>query len=207
MVADAIPLVAQEEDFSNPKELRIRGLTTLPTSLEDSQARVDCRLREVARRLKQGDHQGLVDILDDHPSLIAHRWVRQELVRWLATRRSYRKPGRKTGTFFRRALVIAGIIEELLRRGLAPNKEQAFNWFADHEHMSYDAAKYQYYQAWKDERFKPILFEINSEGRLRTDKETSEILSNAEVLEPGKTITHTLAEFSEGPLTVTFSGL
>ena len=90
MVADAVPLVAQEEDFSNPQELQIRGLTTFATSLEEAQARIDGLLREVDQRLRKGDHQGLVDILDDHPQLVAHPWVRPELVKWLATGRSYR---------------------------------------------------------------------------------------------------------------------
>lgn len=63
MVADAVPLVAQEEDFSNPKEVRIRGLTALTTSPQEAQAHIDGQLREVERRLKLGDHQGLVDIL------------------------------------------------------------------------------------------------------------------------------------------------
>jgi hypothetical protein len=207
MVADAVPLVAQEEDFSNPQELQIRGLTTFATSLEEAQARIDGLLREVDQRLRKGDHQGLVDILDDHPQLVAHPWVRQELVKWLATGRSYRKPGRRRGSVYRRALVVAGIVEELIRRGLAENKERAFCWLADHHYMSYDAAKYQYYQAWNDERFKPILFNLAAEPKSVSGQEFFDIHSKAEVLKAGQSITRTLAKLPEGPVTATFFGL
>ena len=207
LVADGVPLLAQEEDLTNPKEVLVRGIETLPTSIEDAQARVNGRLQEVERRLKRGDHQGLVDILDDHPRLIAHPWVRAELIKWLATGRSYRKRGRRRRTFFRCALVIAGIVEELIRRGLAANKEQAFHWLADHWQMSYDSAKFQCYQAWKDERFKPILFEIASSQRVQTSEEITQVLSSAKMVKSGTSVTRTLAEFQEGPLTLTIEGL
>ncbi len=206
LVAYGVPLVAPEEDFSDPKQIRIRGLTTLAASLGDAQSRAEGRLKAVKQRIRQGDHQGLVNLLDDYPEFIAHPWVRKEWIKWIATGRSFRKPGRRMGSVIRHPLIVAGMVDELVRRGWAKNKHKAFEWLDEHLCINYDMVKEQYYRAWSEERFRAVLIENPVGARSRTPDEIEHTIDQAETLESGKTITR-VVEMPRGPHSATFRGL
>jgi hypothetical protein len=75
-----------------------------------------------------GDHQALVTLIDDYPEFVNDPWVNDELVKWLATGRSYRKPGRQTGSFIRHPLVVVEAVDELLKRDLVDSKAEALDF-------------------------------------------------------------------------------
>ena len=156
---NGIPLVADEERLGRSRKISIRGVTTLPTSLEDAHSRTQDQLKAVRRRLTQGDHQALVDLLDDHPEFSSDPWVRDELLKWRRTGRSYRKPGRKKGSFIFHPLVIAGVVEELKERGWVKNNERAFRWLEKYWAIGYQTARDHYYRAWREARFKAVLID------------------------------------------------
>jgi len=154
-----------------------------------------------------GDHQALVNLIDDRPEFVNDPWVKDELVKWLATGRSYRRRGRQTGSFIRHPLVLVGAVDELLKRDWVNSKAEAFRWLQDRGWASANTARDAYYQTPRDDRFNAALLQNTDQTKSITDEEFNHAVSEAVVLEPGKTITHTLAEFPEGPLTLTFEGL
>ena len=201
------PQFAPEENFRTPKHVRLRGVTTLPTTFDDARLNTEARIRHVRYRLRMGDHQALVNLIDDSPEFVNDPWVKDELVKWLATGRSYRRPGRQMGSFIRHPLVVVGAVDELLKRDWVDSKAEAFRWLQDRGWLSANTARDTYYQSPREERFQAALFQDTHQARLITEEELDHAVSEAVVLEPGKTITHTLAEFPEGPLTLTFEGL
>ena len=203
---NGIPLVADDETLGNSNKIGIRDVTTLPTSLDDAHSRTQDQLKAVRHRLKLGDHQALVDLLDDHPEFSTHPWVLNELLKWRCTGRSYRKPGRKKGSFVFHPLVIVGVVKELKKRGWAKTNESAFEWLYDHWAIGYETARYQYYRTSKQARFKAVLMQGPIGGGVRTPEQIEETIDRAELLETGKTIVRTV-ETPDGPLTMTFRGL
>ena len=103
--------------------------------------------------------------------------------------------------------MVAAVVEELLKRGLVNSKAAAFPWLAERGWLSATAARDSYYRAWREERFKPVLIQDPSRTRQITKEEFNQAVTNAVMLESGKTITHTLAQSPKGPLTLTFEGL
>jgi hypothetical protein len=206
LIAHGILHVAPEEDFSTPKHVRVRGVTTLQTSIENAQRRSDEWTRNVREQLRRGDHQALVDLLYDRPEFGADPWMLKEYLKWRATGRSYQKRGRKMGSFTRHPLMVAAVVEELLKRDLVNSKAAAFPGLEKRRWLSATAARDSYYRAWREERFKPVLIQDRSRARLITEQEFNQAIGSAVVLESGATITHTLAQFPEGPVTMTFDG-
>ena len=207
LIAYGIFHVAPEENFSTPKHVQIRGRTTLPTTVEDAQRRAEDRIRYVKYRLRRGDHQALVNLLYDRPEFITDPWVRKELLKWRATGRSYQRRGREMGSFIRHPLVVVAVVEELLQRGRVKSKAEAFSWLEDRGWLSAAALRDSYYRARREERFKPVLIPNPNRAKLITEVEFHQAISGAVPLEPGKTITHTLADFPEGTLSLTLEGL
>ena len=201
-----IPTVAAADTIENSKTISVQGVTTLPSSAKEAHLRSQSLLKRVRQRIRQGDHQALVDLLDDHPEFSAHPWVRDELLKWRRTERSFRKRGRKVGSFRFHPLVIAGVVEELKERGWATTDDAAFEWLAHNWPIAYDTARDKYYRARREERFKAVLIENPIGANTRTAAEIEEIIDQAETLETGSTITRTV-ETSEGPFTITFQGL
>jgi len=207
LVAYGILHVAPEENFSTPNRVRVRGVTTLQTTIENAQRRADDWTRHVWNRLRRGDHQALVDLLYDRPEFDADPWMLKEFHKWRATGRSYQKRGRKVGSFVRHPLMIAAVVEELLTRGLVNSKAAAFPWLEKRGWLSATAARDSYYRALREERFKPVLIRDPSRARVITAEEFNQAVSSAEILKPGHTITHTLAESPKGPVTMTVEDL
>jgi hypothetical protein len=111
------------------------------------------------------------------------------------------------GSFIRHPLMVAAVVEELLKRGLVNSKAAAFPWLEERGWLSATAARDSYYRAWREERFKPVLIQDASRMRQITKEEFHQAISDAVPLESGKTITHTLDEFPEGRVTLALEGL
>ncbi len=199
--ARGVPFFRPDGNFSS-RELKIRGFTTFACSPVQSLSRAEERLRAVQQQVKRGRHQELVHLLDEHPEFIAKSWVRGALVKWLETGRSYRQRGRPKGSLCN-PLITAGVVTELIGSKSGITKAEAFQWVADHLHMSCDTVRDQYYNARNQERFRPLLISTD-------DRETPISLhenDDAELVTSGKSITRTLAQSEEGPMTITFHGL
>ena len=203
----SIPLIAEDEDLSTPKRVKAQGLTTSATTVEDAQQRAEEKIGYVKRRVERDDFQALVKLIDDRPDFVADQWVLDTLLKWRATDEPYRNRGRKMASFIRHPLLIAALVEELLRRGWVNSKAAAFRWLENRGWLSATAARDSYYQALSDDRFMAVLIQNPVGARLQSEQEISKSVSEAELLESGKTITRTLAEFPEGPLTLTLEGL
>ena len=207
LATSGVALIAPEADVTDPTNLDASGVTTLPMSLDQAMSRAEEQLLAVKRAVKEGNHQPLVNLLDDHPEFSAHPWVQNQLVKWRSTGRSYRKRGRTRGSFEWHPLVIVAVVRALKQRNLATSNEDAFEWLVDNWGIRYETVRYQYYRAWREHRFRAVLFQTPFWRIQHTPEEYKQMLAEAEPLEPGKSITRKLADFPEGPLTVTFEGL
>ena len=103
--------------------------------------------------------------------------------------------------------MVAAVVDELLLRGQVKSKAEAFRWLEDRGWLSATALRDSYYQARRQERFKAALVQNPDRARLITESEFNQAVSGAVMLDSVKTITHTLAEFPEGTLILTFEGL
>lgn len=200
-----IPQIADNDPLKNSGAICAEGISTLPTSIDEANERSQAMLRHVRNRIRHGDHQALVNLLDDHPEFSAHAWVRQELIKWRRSGRSFRKRGRTRGSVTFHPIVIAGVVSELKKRDLTDTNERAFEWLARTWPISYDTARSKYYQARREERFKAVLIEDPISATLRSAEEIEETVDEAELLEPGKEIKRTV-ETPGGVVKIAFQG-
>lgn len=207
LTAYGIPHIATADTLKSPNQVTVQGVTTLSTSIDRAVRGAEDRIRYVKHRLRLGDHQALVNLLDDRPEFVTDTWILHELLKWLSTGRSYRKRGRKVGTFVRHPLIVAAVVNELLNRNEVNNKAAAYDWLEKHGWLSHSAAKESYSQATREERFRAVLIRNPVGSKFRSDEEISRLLTDAKLIEPGMTATYTLATFREGALTVTFEGI
>ena len=201
-----IATIADTDTIENFKSIRVRSVSTLPTSTNDAKSRSQDLLKHVRQRIRQGNHQALVNLLDEHPEFSAHPWVSSELLKWQRTGRSLRKRGRRKGSFSFHPLVIASVVEELKKRGWAKTNESAFEWLSNHWAIGYDTARDQYYQAWREERFKAVFIENPNGTKFRTAGDIEKSIKRAELLQTGDTLVRAI-ETPDGLLSITFRGL
>ncbi len=188
-----------------PKEIEISGLTTMETSVEEAQRRSDGMLKIVFQQLKEGNHQELVNLLDEHPQFIAVPRIRYELGKWVTSGRSYRQPGRPRKGALRHPLIVAGIVGELMSGDLRMNKGDAFARVADWLCISASTARDYYYDARCQERFKPILMRTGPRITTPIEANLGQAIETAELLECGKKVRRTLAHTADGSIVATFS--
>lgn len=204
LVACGVPTLNPALQKVSPKEIEISGFTTVETSVEEAQRRSDGMLKAVFQQLKKGNHQALVNLLDEHPQFIAVPRIRYELVKWVATGRSYRQPGRPRKGALRHPLVVAGIVDELMTGDLQMNKGDAFACVADWLCISASTARDHYYDARIQERFKPFLMRTGPRITTPLAGNLGQVLETAELLECGKEVRRTLANTADGNIVATF---
>ena len=205
LVAHGVPTLNLAVNQVGPKEIGISGYTTLETTIEDAERRSEGILKAVFRQLEKGNHQALVNLLDEHPQFVAVPRIRYELTKWIATRRSYRQPGRPRKGALRHPLVIAGMVDELTSGKFGIKKGDAFEWVADHLCISASTARDHYYNANNQARFKPFLMQTGPQTTTQENNILQQLLETAEILEPEISVTHTLGETEDGKITVTFN--
>ncbi len=205
LVAYGVPTLNPAVHKVSPKEIEISGFTTLETSVEEAQRRSDGMLKAVFQQLKKGNHQELVNLLDEHPQFIAVPRIRYELAKWVASGRSYRQPGRPRKGALRHPLIVAGIVDELMSGDLQMNKGEAFACVADWLCISASTARDYYYDARSQERFKPILMRTGPRITTPIEANLGQAIETAELLECGKKVRRTLANTADGNIVATFS--
>ena len=205
LVACGVPTLNPAVQKVSPKEIEISGFTTVETSVEEAQRRSDGMLKAVFQQLKKGNHQALVNLMDEHPQFIAVPRIRHELARWIATERTYRQPGRPRKGALRHPLIVAGIVDELMSGELQMSIGDAFACVACWLCISANTARDHYYNARHQERFKPLLMQTGSRITTPIDENLGQLIETAEFLECGEAVRRTLANTVEGKIVATFS--
>ncbi len=200
-----MPLVADSEDFSDRDLIRVKGVTTLETSAKQALRLADAMLRPVRQDLRNRRCRELLKLLETRPEFSAHPWVREEVLNWIGTGRSFTKRGRRIGTFKRHPLTVAAAVDEVITRQWASNRERAFVWLADNDWLDYDAAKKRYYQAIGEERFRAVLLQNSIWSTVKPRLKARRLIRRADQLHAGQSITRTLFESPSGPVTVTLT--
>ena len=216
MVFPGVPIPAEGELSSrsargkgprsvNLKELPIQGVSTLPGSVGEAERQADALLKHCRQCVRGGNTTAIIDLLEANPAFILDAWVREKLVQFARAGRLRRKRGRPRGRFLAHPLVVVGLVEECLARGLAKNRYKAFakvaEWVA---FLSRDRVKQLFYQAWREERFRAILLKFPEFAQPVTVEEMTGRLRNAESLRPGSKITQTMKHPQLGPVEITF---
>ncbi len=207
LVAYGVPTLSPAVHQVGPKEIEISGFTTMETSVEEAQRRSDGMLKVVFQQLKEGNHQELVNLLDEHPQFIAVPRIRYELGKWVTSGRSYRQPGRPRKGALRHPLIVAGIVGELMSGALRMNKGDAFARVADWLCISASTARDYYYDARCQERFKPILMRTGPRITTPIEANLGQAIETAELLECGKKVRRTLANTADVSIVATFSAI
>ena len=85
------------------------------------------------------------------------------------------------------------------------SKGDAFECVADWLCISASTARDHYYNARRQERFKPLLMQTGPQMTTPIEENHGQALETAELLECGKPVRRTLANIAEGDIVVTFS--
>ena len=205
IVIPGVPLIDKSEDFSDSEQVRIAGLRTLETSAKRALRLADEMLKPVRQDLRNGRCKELLKLLETRPEFIDHPWVREEVRKWARTGRLFTKRGRRIGSFEMHPLIVASAVDELVVRQWASSRERAFIWLAEHGWLEYETAKKQYYQAIREQRFRAVLLQNSIWSTPRPRLKARRLIRRADQLHAGQSITRTLYEFPEGPLTVTLT--
>lgn len=212
MVFPAVPIptnevlsgASKDADSINLDPLLIQGVSTLPGSVEGAERKTEALLSECRRLVASRDFPGFLDLLDVNPLLTVDRGVRETLYKLAKQGRLHRRRGRPRGDYKKvHPLVAAGLIEQLVANGDAPNPEQAFCKLEKLGVLPYGTAKDYYYQVLREERYKPVLHTYPELARPATEGEVAE-LHHAETLQPGGRITRTVEDAQLGTVEMTF---
>lgn len=212
MIFPVVPIPAKEVLSGAPKDadsinldpLLIQGVSTLPGSVEGADRKTEALLSECRRRVERRDFAGLLDLLDVNPLLTADRRVRETLYKFAKQRRLHRRCGRPRGDYKKvHPLVVAGLVDQLIANGDAPNPEQAFWELEKLGVLPYGTAKDYYYQVLREKRYKPLLLTCPELARPATDEEVA-ALHHAEALRPGGKITRTVDDPQFGAVEINF---
>ena len=193
MIFPVVPIPANEVFSGVPKDtgsmsldpLLIRGVSTLPGSVEGAERKAEALLSECRRLVKVRNIPAFLDLLDVNPSLTADYWVRETLYKLAKQRRLHRRRGRPRGDYKKiHPLVAAGLVEQLVVNGDAPNPEQAFGKLEELDVLPHGTARDYYYQVLMEERYKPILLTCPELARQATEEEVA-ALHHTETPGPG----------------------
>lgn len=205
IVIPGVPLIANSEDFSDREQIRITGVRTLETSAERALRLADKMLKPVRKDLRYGRCKELLKLLETRPEFNDLPWVREEVRKWVGTRRSFTKRGRRMGSFETHPLVTVATVDELVVRQWASKRHPAFAWLAENGWLEYETAKSQYYRAMREDRYRAVLLRNSIWSTPRPRLKARRLIRRAEQLYPSKSVTRTLQESHKGALTVTFT--
>lgn len=164
----------------------IRGLRTSTASVGGAERLSRVVLRDLERAVHGGDRTAVWKALRDRPELILVSGIRDTLSRWIANG-SLRAPrGRPRGMTTWSPPVVAGLVDHLLAIGAARSREHAFSRLAPLG-LSYDSAKRLNAQAFREQRFRPLLL-LDEEHARPVDDGDLRWMAGAEPLRPGAPI-------------------
>ena len=187
------------------QELSVVGAKSFDGNVEDAFARTHRLLRECRDKVAGGDPWALLDLLDVCPDLIADIWVLETLLMLFRKGELKRRRGRPFSGYNIHPLVVVGLVDTLVSTGEAASLEKAFYTLAAYKFLSYNEAKRRYHAARRDDRFKPIIMQLEGQVKLISAKDMDRELAGAEVLMPGQKISHTVEDPDLGPVTITIT--
>lgn len=184
----ALPDAAPEDrdECCWPPEFPIVGIWARPTCPERARRQAEELLRHCRHRLRSGDREAVLDLLDLNPEFICVPWVRDELLRSIEGGLPLRRRGRPRGRYKMHPLVVVGLVEHLIGTGQVPNREQAFLKLYELRVIGYESARECYYRGLREKRFEAVLMEFPELRRVIAEEEASALLQAAELVRPGK---------------------
>ena len=196
--------IPPEENALSLKELSIQGVSTLPQSINNAEGKADELLKECRRCIRKRDFSTFLSRLDAYPALIEDRWVREMVFKLAKQDRLRRRSGRPDACYNIYPLIVVGLVEQLITRGQVPNREQAFLTLEALGIMSYERAKYFFYRARREKRFRAILLKSAELAHVVTAEDMAARCRDAETLDPGGKITRTAEDPKLGTVEITF---
>ncbi len=190
------------------KNYLIEGAKTFPASVDSASAYTNELLRECRQRFKRrSDPAAIMNLLNDHPWLIAEPWVCENFFKFMHSGRLRRSRGRPRGTFTVHPLLIYGLVQECIAAKLEKNRHRAFDWVSDRLGcVCPDRVKQLYDQAMQDSRFRAILLEFSDQAHPATSDEVA-YLETAERLQPGVSVTWMAKHPALGTVEAVFEAL
>lgn len=164
----------------------IRGIRTHTTCVDEAERLSRVVLRDLERAIRCGDRTYVAKALQDRPELILVRSIRSTLSRWISNG-SLRPPrGRPRGSAAWCPPVVAGLVDHLVSTGGARNRENAFASLSVLG-LSYDSAKRLYWQASREQRFRPLLL-LDEELARPVEDRDRRWMASAQPLLPGRPV-------------------
>jgi hypothetical protein len=189
------------------QEFPITGARTLPCTTEGATREAAEMLEACKARVNRGESWALTELLDANPAFIADGWVRHTLGQFIEQGIPLRRRGRIRGKYQFHPLIVVGLVEYLLNKGVAGSIDQAFHRLEELRILAYDAAKELYYRTRREDRFRPIVLELPELARRVSAEELAALFPYVEMLEAGSRVTRTFNDPVRGDVELTFQAL
>jgi hypothetical protein len=189
------------------REFPIAGARTLPCTTEGARREAAEMLETCKARVQHGESWALMELLDANPAFIADGWVQRTLGQFIEQRVPLRRRGRIRGKYQFHPLIVVGLVEYLLKKGVAGSIDQAFHRLEELRILAYDAAKELYYRTRREDRFRPIVLEFPELARRVSAEELAALFPYVEMLEAGSRVTRTFHDPVRGDVEVAFQAL
>ena len=195
------------DQIRTSQEFPIAGARTLPCTTEGATREAAEMLAACKARVARGEGWALTELLDANPAFIADDWVRHTLGQFIQQGMPLRRRGRIRGKYQFHPLIVVGLVEYLLKTGVAGSIDQAFHRLEELRILAYDAAKELYYRTLREDRFKPIVLEFPELARRVSAEELATLFPYVEMLDAGSRITRTFRDPERGDTEVAFQAL
>ncbi|MEX2223217.1 MAG: hypothetical protein WEG40_15600 [Candidatus Rokuibacteriota bacterium] len=195
------------DQIRTSQEFPIAGARTLPCTTEGATREAAEMLEACKARVAGGDRWALTELLDANPAFIADSWVRYTLGRFIEQGVPLRRRGRIRGKYHFHPLIVVGLVEYLLKKGVVPSVDQAFHRLEELRILAYDAAKELYYRTRREDRFRPIVLEFPELARRVSAEELAALFPYVEMLDAGSRITRQFRDPERGDVEVAFQAL
>jgi hypothetical protein len=186
------------------QEFPIAGARTLPCTTAGATREAAEMLEACKTRVKRGESWALTELLDANPAFIADGWVRQTLGQFIEQGVPLRRRGRIRGKYQFHPLIVVGLVEYLLNKGVVGSIDQAFLRLEKLRILAYDAAKELFYRTRREDRFRPIVLEFPELARRVSAEELAALFPYVEMLEAGSRVTRTFRDPVRGDVEVIF---
>jgi len=210
----SLPLIPRLSDDPLPvDQLRmggdfsIAGARTLQCTAERAEREAEEMLKICRARLSRGERWALTELLDANPAFIADGWVRRTFGQFIEQGVPLRRRGRVRGKYHFHPLVVVGLVEYLLEKGVVKSIDRAFRHLEELRVLAYDAAKELFYRTRQEDRFKPILLRFPELARRVSAQELAALFPQVEMLEPGSPVVRRFRDPERGEMEVVFRAL
>ncbi len=186
------------------QEFPIAGARTLPCTTEGATREAAEMLEACKARVNRGERWALTELLDANPAFIADGWARNTLGQFIEQGVPLRRRGRIRGKYQFHPLIVVGLVEYLLKKGVARSIDQAFHRLEELRILAYDAAKELYYRTRREDRFRPIVLEFPELARRVAAEELAALFPYVEMLDAGSQVIRTFRDPDRGDVELAF---